>query len=548
MEKVEKPTSFHGSSSHIDTPENALSRNVDHGADTDLRRMLSTRHLTMIALGSSIGMGLWLGSGTSLQNGGPAAMFIGYILAGTMVWSVSHAIGEMAVLYPLPSAFVQWSSLFISPSVGFAVGWAYWFGAFITIANELQGVVTVLNFWTDAVPTAAWITIFWLLIVLINIFAVRVFGEVEVVSSTIKFSWIFVVIISLISEFLHLACLPTNRTVVSAGGTPAQDAIGFRYWNSQPFTNGFKGFLSVMPTCIFAMSGSENAALVSAETQNPRKSVPRAVGSIWVRLSLFYILGSLAITLTVSPYDPNLFGGAGENNSPFVVAYQNAGLDVLAHIMNAVILISILSTGSISGYGGARTLMGLSHLNMAPKIFGRADETGRPLAGLSTTLVIGGGLAYLNVNSSGSDIFGWFSSLTSLFTLFGWGSICLSHLRMRHAWKVQGRSPSELPWQTWTYPYASLWGLSWCGILIIAEFYLSVWPLHARSSPRDFFANYVSVVVIVAVYLGAQLWYRGPWLVDPAGIDLDGLRRFYAKDGVKKKKTVLSKTLGWVMH
>jgi amino acid transporter len=119
-------------------PSNPGQCNADHGAETDLQRMLSTRHLTMIALGSSIGMGLWLGSGTSLRNGGPAAIFIGYILAGTMIWSVSHAIGEMAVLYPLPSAFVQWSSIFISPSVGFAVGWAFWFSYFITIANELQ--------------------------------------------------------------------------------------------------------------------------------------------------------------------------------------------------------------------------------------------------------------------------------------------------------------------------------------------------------------------------------------------------------------------------
>ncbi|KAL2833949.1 amino acid permease/ SLC12A domain-containing protein [Aspergillus pseudoustus] len=518
---------------------NSTQSSGDHGADTELRRSLSTRHLTMIALGSSIGMGLWLGSGTSLRNGGPAAIFIGYILAGTMVWSVSHAIGEMAVLYPLPSAFVQWASIFISPSVGFAVGWAYWFSYFITIANELQGVVTVLNFWTDSVPTAAWITIFWLVIILINICAVRFFGEVEVISSTIKFSWIFVVIISLI--------------VVSAGGAPNEDAIGFRYWNSEPFTNGFKGFLSVMPTCIFAMSGSENAALVAAETQNPRKSVPKAVGSIWLRLSLFYILGSLAITITVSPHDPNLFGGEGDSNSPFVVAYQNAGLDVLAHMMNAVIFISIISTGSISGYGGSRTLMGLSHLNMAPKIFGRADSTGRPFAGLFVTLLIGGGLSYLNVSSRGSDVFGWFSNLTSLFTLFGWASICLSHLRMRHAWKIQGRTEADLPWRTWTYPYASYWGLFWCVILIIAEFYLSVWPLHTSSpNAKDFFANYVSVIVILVVYLGARCWFRGPWWVDAATVDLDGPRRFYGRsddeEAKSKSRTVVSRAVGWVFE
>jgi hypothetical protein len=88
---------------------------TDHGAETELRRILSTRHLTMIALGSSIGMGLWLGSGTSLVDGGPAGknslcmrhrncltcakgIFLGYTLSGFMIWSVAHSIGEMAVM------------------------------------------------------------------------------------------------------------------------------------------------------------------------------------------------------------------------------------------------------------------------------------------------------------------------------------------------------------------------------------------------------------------------------------------------------------------
>ena len=184
--------------------------------------------------------------------------------------------------------------------------------------------------------------------------AVTLFGEIEVVASMIKFGWIFVVIISGI--------------VISAGGAPAEGPIGFRYWNKEPFISGFKGFLSVMPTCIFAMSGSENAGLVAAETANPRRSVPKAVGSIWLRLSLFYIMGSLIVTITVSPNDPNLFGGSGTNASPFVIAYRNAGLQPLAHIMNAVIFISVLSTGSISGYAGSRTLVGLSQISMAPKV------------------------------------------------------------------------------------------------------------------------------------------------------------------------------------
>ena len=87
-----------------------------------------------------------------------------------------------------------------------------------------------------------------------------------------------------------------------------------------------------MPTCIFAMSGGENSGLVASEMRNPRRAVPRAVSSIWVRLALFYLLGSLMITITVSPYNPDLFGGSGTNASPFVIAYRDAGLEPVRHV------------------------------------------------------------------------------------------------------------------------------------------------------------------------------------------------------------------------
>jgi amino acid transporter len=119
-------------------PTKAEGHEVDHGADTQLHRSLGTRHITMVALGSAIGMGMWLGSGTSLSQGGPASLFLGFLVSSSMIWSVSQSIGEMAVMYPLPSAFVQWSTIFISPAAGFALGWGYWFSYWITIANELQ--------------------------------------------------------------------------------------------------------------------------------------------------------------------------------------------------------------------------------------------------------------------------------------------------------------------------------------------------------------------------------------------------------------------------
>jgi amino acid transporter len=322
--------------------------------------------------------------------------------------------------------------------------------------------------------------------------------------------------------------------VTSAGGAPGHGPVGFRYWTQEPFKNGLKGFFSVLPTCVFSMSGSENAGLVAAETANPKKAVPRAVGSIWLRLSLFYLLGALMITINVDPNNSDIFGQAGSNASPFVIAYREAGLPPLAHMMNAVIFISVLSTGTIQGYAGARTTMGLAHLGMAPSAFKHADATGRPWWGIFVTLFLGGGLAYLNVGNSAADVFTWLSNLTSLFTLFGWGMICLAHIRFRYTWKLQGRSIHDLPWKSWTFPFAAWWGLVWCILLIILQFYLSVWPLGMPSEVQGFFANYISIIVIVVCYLGARVYYRGPWWVDAATIDLDASRRFYVKDEAEK--------------
>lgn len=291
------------------------------------------------------------------------------------------------------------------------------------------------------------------------------------------------------------------------------------------------------------MAGSENAGLVAAETANPRKSVPRAVGSIWIRLATFYLLGSLVVTITVSPEDPDLFGGEGTNASPFVIAYRNAGIPVLAHFMNAIVLLSIISCGTISCYAAARTTMGLAYLGMAPQVFKKADKMGRPWYGLIPTFIVGLGLAFLNVNRDGATVFGWLSSLTSLFTLFGWGMICLSHIRFRIAWKLHGREPSELPWKSWTYPYAAYFGLTMCIVLIIVQFYLAVWPLGVTPNAEDFWATYISVPLIIVLYIIGKLIYKTPKWVNLNAVDLDYGRRFYVDEPEKESKHIVVRGL-----
>ncbi|OAP56820.1 hypothetical protein AYL99_08932 [Fonsecaea erecta] len=503
---------------------------ADWGADSGLSRRLSSRHLLMMSMGASIGQGLWLGSGSTINRGGPVGLLLGYMISGSVGWAVNQCIGEMAVLYPVPSAFPQWTRKFVDAAPAFVLGWAYWFAMAITIGNELQGLTTVVKFWTDAVPTAAWLTIFLICILLVCTSAVAIFAEAETVMTIIKFTWVFIVLI---------VCI-----VISAGGGPKGDPIGFRYWNSDPFNhNGFHGFLSVFPTCIFALGGIELTGVVAAEAKNPSRSVPKAVSAVWIRLMFFYVLGSIAVGITTDPNNEDLFGGNGTNASPFVIAFRDSGLPALAHVMNVIILISVWSCANACAYGATRTPIGLAHIGMAPKIFLKCDKWGRPWGGIIISFLLGGGLCYMNVSETAATVFGWLSDLASLVTLYCWGLIFLCHIRFRAAWKAQGHSLSELPWTTRTFPYLSYYGLVVCVVLIVVEFYLAVWPLHGPTTAANFFANYMSIIAMVVMYVGAKIYYRGPLWIKAENVDLVTGRRYYVDadpdtDNLKKKPKV----------
>ncbi|KAL2312164.1 Arginine permease [Schizosaccharomyces pombe] len=508
---------------HVSTDAQSDDDGVDEfGADSGLKRRLSSRHLFMISLGTAIGTALWLGSGANLTAAGPVGMWIGFWIAASIAWSLMLSVGELSVMYPVPSAFPRWSQNLLDHSIGLSHGWAFWLLYTIAIPTELAGLITVLQFWTDKVPPAAWITIFLVVLIAINIFPVKVFAEMESVMSFIKFTWIFIVTITCI--------------VISAGGGPKGDSIGFRYWREAPFTHGFKGFLNVMPNAVFSMSGIELVGVAAAEAKNPRLAVPKSVNTIWLRLGLFYIVGILMVTIVVSPYSKDIFGGTGVNASPFVIAFRNAGIPGLAHAMNAIILISVFSSANSDIYTSPRILLGLAEMKMAPKFFLHCDKRGRPVYCFLFNMIISGGLAYLNVNNSGSVVFEWFENLVSLCVLYSWICIFLAHLRFRKAWKVQGHSLDELPWKSSFFPFPALWGLIWCILIIIIEFYLAIWPLGEPSSAKQFFATYLSIILIIAVYILAKVFYRGPFWKDAKDIDLNKGRRFYLKSSQKDEE------------
>ncbi|KIX93917.1 uncharacterized protein Z520_10254 [Fonsecaea multimorphosa CBS 102226] len=503
------PTDVQGEISHSGVAEPALARTLE------------SRHLIFFSLGSSIGLGLWLGSGATLATGGPVSNVLGFLTAGVISWSVAQATGEIACNYPIPSAFPRWADKFIDRAPAFTLAWSYWLLLTLTLAAEIQGAVTVVRYWTDALHVSVWVTIFLAILLLINVFEVKLFGEVEFFFSVIKFFWIFVVIIMFI--------------VISAGGAPNHTTTGFRYWREIPFINGFKGFLTGLYNCIFSMAGTEFLGLTAAEARDPKRSVPKAVNTVWIRLGLFYVGGAFFTTLCVDPRDPDLFGASGTNASPFNIAMLRAGLPNAAHVMNGIILISVLSCGNAGAYASSRIPVGLAHIGMAPKIFLKTDARGRPWPSIMLTFVVGGGISYLNASASASQVFVWLARLVGLGELFNWAMIFLTHIRFRQAWAAQGYTKADLPWATKFYPYSSGIGLGMCLLLIVNQFYLSVWPLGESPSADNFFGGFISIVVLLFVYICAKIYWRGPLYRKRGQIDLVRDRRIYPPEDSETK-------------
>ncbi|KAK6508885.1 hypothetical protein TWF481_003652 [Arthrobotrys musiformis] len=483
----------------------------------ELKRSLKNRHMQMIAIGGSIGAGLFVGSGGSLSAGGPASLVIDFSIIGLMLLFTVHALGELAVLYPINGAFYTYSVRFIDPAWGFAMGWNYAFNWLIVLPFELVASSITLQFWSDKLPNQGiFIAIFLVGVIVINIFGVKGYGEVEFVLGTVK-------VIAIIG-FIILAI------VINVGGVPTDNRgyIGAKYWSDPgAFRNGFKGFCSVFVTASFAFGGTELVGLSAAETENPRKTLPKATKQVLWRIMIFYVISLFLLGLVVPANDPLLANASGAQTkfSPFVRAMTLAGIPVLPSIFNAVILISVISVANTCSYGSTRTLQALAMRGHAPKIFAKIDSKGRPIYALLLALAFGF-LGFIVLAPNGETIFFWLLALSGLSNFFSWGSINFAHIQFRRAWKMQGRSLDELPFKAGFGVWGSYIGLSLNILCLIAQFYVALLPINGKPDPEVFFQSYLAAPVVLIMFIGYKAitrdWKFGVNLME---VDLDAGRR-----------------------
>ncbi|OAA65538.1 amino acid permease [Niveomyces insectorum RCEF 264] len=474
-------------------------------------RGLKSRHIQFIALGGTIGTGLFLGIGSAFTQAGPLSVVLGYTLTGLAIYAMMQSLGEMATWLPLPGAIPQFCARYVDDALGFAVGWNNWYSCAITICAEISAASVVIGFWPGAehINVAAWISLILVLVICLNIFAVSIYGEAEFVFASIK----IVTIVGLLLMAL----------IVMLGGNPHHERLGFWYWqhpgamkeyDGTGNTGRFLGLFSTLVNAAFSYGGVELVAVAGGETENPRKNIPKAVRRVFWRILFFYFLGTIAISVLVASDDPRLLKAQAEgvNNaaaSPWVIGIQNAGIKVLPSIINAVILTSASSSANAFLYTGSRYLYALAQNRQAPAIFLTCTKRGVPYFAVAGTAVIGL-LTYLSVGKGGAaKAFGWFQNLTTIASLFTWCSICIAYLRFYAALQAQGIDRNTLVFKSPFQPYLAWASLSYFGLIIIFSGF-NVF-IHGHWSGSDFVAAYINIPLFFLLFFGWKILKRTRW-------------------------------------
>ncbi|MDM1764722.1 MULTISPECIES: amino acid permease [unclassified Acinetobacter] len=377
---------------------------------SQLKHGLSNRHIQLIALGGSIGTGLFLGISQTIKLAGPSVI-LGYAIAGLIAFFMMRQLGEMVVEEPVSGSFSYFAYKYWNPFAGFMSGWNYWVLNVLVCMAELSAIGLYIQYWWPEIPT--WVSAlgFFIFINIINLLHVKVFGEMEFIFSIIK----ILAIIGMIGFGAWL--LASGQAGETASITNLWALGGF-------FPNGFTGLIMAMAIIMFSFGGIELVGIAAAETRNPTQTIPKAVNQIVYRVLLFYVL-TIVVLLSLFPWNQIAEGG-----SPFVLIFDSLGSQGVATILNFVVLTAAISVYNGTSYGTSRMLLGLAEQGNAPKFLRKINQRGIPYAAILTSAVVTAICVVLNY-AFPEKAFKLLMSLVVSAIVINWMMLAFTHLKFK---------------------------------------------------------------------------------------------------------------------
>ena len=468
----------------------------DSTSGNHLHRALKARHLSMIAIGGSIGTGLFVASGATISQAGPGGAVLAYMVVGLMVYFLMTSLGEMAAYLPTSGSFATYGARYVDEGFGFALGWNYWYNWAVTIAVDLVAAQLVMAYWFPGVDGVLWSAVFLAIMFGLNAISVRGFGEAEYWFAAIKVATVIV--------FIGIGVLMILG--IMRGGAPEGLWGNLALWTQgdAPFAGGFAALIGVAMIVGFSFQGTELIGIAAGESEDPARNIPRAVRQVFWRILLFYVFAILVISLLIPYTDPQLLkNDVGDIAvSPFTLVFQRAGLLSAAAVMNAVVLTSVLSAGNSGMYASTRMLYTLACQRMAPRIFARVSANGVPVIALIATTVVAA-LCFLTNIFSPQAVYIWLLNLSGMTGFIAWLGIAISHYRFRKGYVAQGLQLSALPYRTTSFPFGPIFAFVLCMTITLGHNYQAF--LQERIDWTGVVATYIGLPLFLVIWFGYRL-------------------------------------------
>lgn len=394
-------------------------------ANKELHRGLEARHIQMIALGGTIGVGLFMGSASTIQWTGPSVL-LAYAIAGIFIFFIMRAMGEMLYVEPSTGSFATFGHKYIHPLAGYMTAWSNWFQWVIVGMAEIVAVGAYMQYWFPDLP--AWIPGIIAMAILgaANLISVKSFGEFEFWFALIK----IITIVLMIFAGIGLIFFGLGN-----GG----DAIGLsNLWaNGGFFAGGWSGFFFALSLVVAAYQGVELIGITAGEARDPKNTLTKAIQSIIWRILIFYI-GAIFVIVTVYPW--NELNSIG---SPFVATFAKVGITAAAGVINFVVITAAMSGCNSGIYSAGRMLYTLGVNGQAPKSFTKLSRNGVPLLG-TIGVMIGLGIGVILSYIAPENLFVYVYSSSVLPGMVPWFVILISQIRFR---KMKGAELDDHPFK-----------------------------------------------------------------------------------------------------